>query len=98
MDKYGFFSVSTKLGFFCFYSKVHPENPDWTCFEQTATLDIKSFFGFENTMEKLGMKQYSQNIAKGKEIIEYFIAELKEEGIEHVPRWEGPEDQESDAR
>ena len=36
---------------FCLYS-VHPENPDWTCFEQSADLDIKSFFGFEGTAEK----------------------------------------------
>ena len=37
---------------FCLYS-VHPENPDWTCFEQSADLDIKSFFGFEGTAEKV---------------------------------------------
>lgn len=73
----------------CRYS-VHPENSDWTCFEQTATLDIKSFFGFESTVEKIAMKQYSQNISKGKEIIEHFIAELKKEGITHIPRWEEP--------
>lgn len=66
---------------------MHPENSEWTCFDQTANLDIKSFFGFENTMEKLGMKQYSANIAKGKEIIEYFITELEEEGITSVPKW-----------
>lgn len=45
-------------------SQIHPENPEWTCFEQTASLDIKNFFGFENSMEKLAMKQYAQNIAK----------------------------------
>ncbi|XP_050470761.1 protein real-time isoform X2 [Bombus huntii] len=71
---------------------VHPENPEWTCFEQTASLDIKNFFGFENSMEKLAMKQYAQNIAKGKEIIEYFINQLKEEGIVYVPPWEDPND------
>uniref|UniRef100_A0A8C7X1N0 SEC14 like lipid binding 1 n=1 Tax=Oryzias sinensis TaxID=183150 RepID=A0A8C7X1N0_9TELE len=42
----------------CCYS-VHPENEDWTCFEQTASLDIKSFFGFESTVEKIAMKQYA---------------------------------------
>uniref|UniRef100_A0AC35FDF6 PRELI/MSF1 domain-containing protein n=1 Tax=Panagrolaimus sp. PS1159 TaxID=55785 RepID=A0AC35FDF6_9BILA len=26
---------------------VHPENNEWTCFEQSASLDVKSFFGFE---------------------------------------------------
>ncbi|XP_049811451.1 protein real-time isoform X1 [Schistocerca nitens] len=71
---------------------VHPENPDWTCFDQSATLDIKSFFGFENSMEKLAMKQYSQNIAKGKEIIEHFINELKKEGVVYIPPWQEPED------
>ncbi|KOC58880.1 Protein real-time [Habropoda laboriosa] len=67
--------------------EVHPENPEWTCFEQTASLDIKNFFGFENSMEKLAMKQYAQNIAKGKEIIEFFINQLKEEGITYVAAW-----------
>ncbi|CAK9795902.1 Protein real-time [Anthophora quadrimaculata] len=66
---------------------VHPENPEWTCFEQTASLDIRNFFGFENSMEKLAMKQYAQNIAKGKEIIEFFINQLKEEGIIYVAPW-----------
>lgn len=46
------------------HQQVHPENSDWTCFEQTASLDIKSFFGFESTVEKIAMKQYSQNISK----------------------------------
>lgn len=46
------------------HNQVHPENSEWTCFEQTATLDIKSFFGFESTVEKIAMKQYSQNISK----------------------------------
>ena len=44
--------------------QVHPENPDWTCFEQTASLDVKSFFGFESTVEKIAMKQYSASISK----------------------------------
>lgn len=73
---------------FCFYvSQVHPENPEWTCYEQSALLDIKYFLGFESTMEKLGMKQYIQNISKGKEIIEFYIEELKKEGITNIPRW-----------
>lgn len=70
---------------------AHPENPDWTCFDQTATLDIKNFFGFEHSMEKMGMKQYSQTTQKGKEIIEFFINELKKEGITHVDRWKEDE-------
>ncbi|XP_065818728.1 SEC14-like protein 1 isoform X1 [Labrus bergylta] len=70
----------------CCYS-VHPENEDWTCFEQTASLDIKSFFGFESTVEKIAMKQYASSIKKGKEIIEFYLKELEDEGITEVPRW-----------
>ncbi|KAK0159532.1 hypothetical protein PV327_010972 [Microctonus hyperodae] len=70
---------------------VHPGNPEWTCFEQNASLDIKNFLGFENSMEKLAMKQYAQNISKGKEIIEYFIGELKEQGVIYVEPWVDPE-------
>uniref|UniRef100_A0A8D0VI57 SEC14 like lipid binding 1 n=1 Tax=Sus scrofa TaxID=9823 RepID=A0A8D0VI57_PIG len=73
----------------CCYS-VHPENEDWTCFEQSASLDIKSFFGFESTVEKIAMKQYTSNIKKGKEIIEYYLRQLEEEGITFVPRWTPP--------
>jgi hypothetical protein len=50
-------------------------------------LDIKSFFGFESTVEKLAMKQYSANLAKGKEIIEYYINELTSQGITTIPIW-----------
>lgn len=42
-------------------------------------------------MEKMGMKQYSQTTQKGKEIIEFFINELKKEGITHVDRWKEDE-------
>ncbi|XP_025410463.1 SEC14-like protein 1 [Sipha flava] len=66
---------------------VHPENSEWTCYEQSALLDIKYFLGFESTMEKLGMKQYIQNISKGKEIIEFYVDELKKEGVTNLPRW-----------
>ncbi|KAL4098690.1 hypothetical protein QTP88_023240 [Uroleucon formosanum] len=66
---------------------VHPENSEWTCYEQSALLDIKYFLGFESTMEKLGMKQYIQNISKGKEIIEFYVDELKKDGIVSIPRW-----------
>ncbi|KAK2726958.1 SEC14-like protein 1 isoform X2 [Artemia franciscana] len=68
----------------CVYS-VHPDNPNWTCFEQAASLDVKSFFGFESIVEKIAVKQYSQSIAKGKEIIEYYLKELEAEGITYVP-------------
>lgn len=48
----------------CLSLQVHPENEDWTCFEQSASLDIKSFFGFESTVEKIAMKQYASSIKK----------------------------------
>ena len=77
----------------CLYS-VHPENPDWTCFEQSADLDIKSFFGFEGTAEKVAINEYSKNIAKSKDIMETHIKVLAEEGVTHVPIWLPPPDAE----
>lgn len=44
--------------------QVHPENEDWTCFEQSASLDIRSFFGFESALEKIAMKQYTANVKR----------------------------------
>ncbi|CAI4229386.1 unnamed protein product [Auanema sp. JU1783] len=64
---------------------VHPENSDWTCFEQNAMLDVKSFFGFEATVEKIAVKQYATNLAKGKEILEFFIDELIKNGQTDFP-------------
>ncbi|KAH8255761.1 hypothetical protein KR038_010021 [Drosophila bunnanda] len=86
-------SFSSRIEIFerCRYYS-HPDNSEWTCFDQTATLDIKNFFGFEHSMEKMGMKQYTQTTLKGKEIIEYFISQLREEGITHVDRWTPPAD------
>ncbi|XP_008303806.1 SEC14-like protein 1 [Stegastes partitus] len=74
----------------CSYT-VHPENEDWTCFEQSASLDIKSFFGFESTAEKIAVKQYASSIQKGKEIIEHYLRELEKEGVTYVPRWTPPD-------
>ncbi|XP_076809615.1 SEC14-like protein 1 isoform X1 [Clavelina lepadiformis] len=71
----------------CCQYTVHPDNPNWTCFEQTAKMEIKSFFGFESSVEKIAMKQYAANIKKGKEIIEHFLGELLKEGITHIPTW-----------
>ncbi|KAL3981956.1 PRELI-like family protein [Acanthocheilonema viteae] len=68
----------------CFYY-VHPENNEWTCFEQSGSLDVKSFFGFESTVEKLAVKQYAANLAKGKEVLEYFINELIKSGVTFIP-------------
>ncbi|KAG5313219.1 RETM protein, partial [Pseudoatta argentina] len=79
---------------------IHPENPEWTCFEQTASLDIKNFFGFENSMENRALKEkrplYAQRHDKGKEIIEYFINQLKDEGITYVAPWEDPQKRSSE--
>lgn len=82
-------SFSSRVGVteHCYYS-VHPDNPDWTCFEQDATLDIKSFFGFEAAIEKLAIKLYLQNIKKGKEVIQYYIDELISEGITYLAPFE----------
>jgi hypothetical protein len=84
------FSSRIKIFEKCRYY-VHPENPDWTCFDQSAEIEITNFFGFEHQMEKVGMKQYTQMTLKGKEIIEFFIDQLKDEGITHVDIWKDPE-------
>ncbi|CAD6190431.1 unnamed protein product [Caenorhabditis auriculariae] len=68
---------------------VHAENPNWTCFEQSASLDVKSFFGFETTVEKLAVKQYAANLAKGKEILEFFIEELLKKTT-YIPPFQDP--------
>lgn len=91
------FSSRIKIFEKCRYY-VHPENPDWTCFDQSANIEITNFFGFEHQMEKVGMKQYTQMTLKGKEIIEFFIDELKEEGITHVDIWQDPEGSETESR
>ncbi|XP_065203554.1 SEC14-like protein 1 [Planococcus citri] len=75
---------------------VHAENSEWTCYEQAASLEIHSFFGFESTIEKLAMKQYSQNVATGKEVIEHFIKELKNEGVTFIAPWKPSEKQEEE--
>ncbi|XP_045490772.1 protein real-time [Pieris rapae] len=66
---------------------VHPENTNWTCFEQSALLDVKNFFGLESTVEKIAMKQYASNIAKGKELIEEFMKKVYEEGVKDLKPW-----------
>lgn len=80
------FSSRIKIFERCRYY-VHPENEDWTCFDQSANIEITNFFGFEHQMEKVGMKQYTQMTLKGKEIIEHFVNQLKDEGITHVDKW-----------
>ncbi|EHH60144.1 SEC14-like protein 5 [Macaca fascicularis] len=77
---------------------VHPENEDWTCFEQSASLDIRSFFGFENALEKIAMKQYTANVKRGKEVIEHYLNELISQGTSHIPRWTPAPVREEDAR
>ncbi|XP_026738905.1 protein real-time isoform X2 [Trichoplusia ni] len=71
---------------------VHPENAQWTCFEQSATLDVKNFFGLESTVEKIAMKQYAANIAKGKELIESFMKEVNDEGVKELAPWNPKDD------
>ena len=43
------------------------------------------------------MKQYSLSVAKGKEVIDYFIKELKNEGVTYVAPWQPPENDEKEA-
>lgn len=70
---------------------MHPENPDWTCFEQSACIEVKAFFGFESAVEKLAVKSYAREcINKGKEIIEFHLEQLRKEGITHVERFKLP--------
>ncbi|XP_062875011.1 SEC14-like protein 1 isoform X2 [Trichomycterus rosablanca] len=83
------FSTRVLVREHCSYT-VHPENEDWTCFEQSASMDMKSFFGFESTAEKIAMRQYASSIQKGKEIIEYYLKEMEAEGITHIPHWTPP--------
>lgn len=49
---------------------------------------MKSFFGFESAVEKLAVKHYSANIAKGKEVLEFFIEELIKSGTTYIPPFE----------
>lgn len=84
------FSNRVEINEYCVYS-VHPENPEWTCFEQSAELDIKNFFGFEATAEKIAIKEYSKSIEKSKEVMEYFVDLLAEQGVTHVPIWTEPD-------
>ncbi|XP_051877171.1 SEC14-like protein 5 [Pristis pectinata] len=84
------FSNRVLVNEICSY-RVHPDNEDWTCFEQSASLDIKSFFGFESTVEKIAMRQYTANVKRGKEVIEHYLKELTTQGIRHLPRWAPPE-------
>jgi len=83
------FDNRVEINEYCVYS-VHPENPEWTCFEQSAELDIKNFFGFEGTAEKLAIKEYSKSIEKSKDIMEHFINLLAEQGITKIDVWVDP--------
>ena len=84
------FENRVEINEYCVYS-VHPENPDWTCFEQSAELDIKNFFGFEGTAEKIAIREYSKSIEKSKDIMEHFIAMLASRDITHVEPWKEPD-------
>ncbi len=84
------FENRVEINEYCVYS-VHPENPDWTCFEQSAELDIKNFFGFEGTAEKIAIREYSKSIEKSKDIMEHFIAVLAARDVTYVEPWKEPE-------
>ncbi|XP_004342753.1 SEC14-like protein [Capsaspora owczarzaki ATCC 30864] len=71
--------------------RVHPDNAEWTAFDQEASLKIKSFLGMENAIEKLAMKNYLKNVDKGMEIIQHYLAELERDGITSIAPWKGPE-------
>ncbi|KAG6455668.1 hypothetical protein O3G_MSEX009335 [Manduca sexta] len=70
---------------------VHPENSEWTCFEQSALLDVKNFFGLENTVEKIAMKHANPGVRK--ELIESFMKEVHDDGVTELRPWsvEDPE-------
>lgn len=91
------FENRVEINEYCLYS-VHPENPDWTCFEQNAQLNIKNFFGFEGTAEKIAIKEYSKSIEKSKDIMEHFINLLAEQGITVVEQWKKPAEQASPSK
>src|SRR6218665_2477244 len=59
-----------------------------TAFEQQASLEVKSFFGFEHVVERIAVKHYSANIKKGEEIIEYHIKQLSDEGVHYIEPFE----------
>ncbi|CAJ76965.1 CRAL-TRIO domain-containing protein T23G5.2 [Caenorhabditis elegans] len=73
---------------------VHAENENWTCFEQSASLDVKNFFGLESAVEKLAVRQYGANLAKGKEILEFFIEELLKKTT-HIERFRDADQEET---
>eukprot|EP01137_Pigoraptor_chileana_P034755 Opistho-2@27774 len=77
------FSSKVEINEKCRY-KVHPENGEWTAFDQEARLKVKSFLGMESAIEKYAMKNYLKNINRGKEVIEYYVAELKSKGVTHI--------------
>ena len=66
------------------------ENENWTTFDQQASLEVKSFFGFEHVVERLAVKHYSANVKKGEEIIEFHVAELAQEGVTYLAPFEDP--------
>lgn len=57
------FSNRISIREYCSY-EVHKDNPQWTCFNLQASLEVKTFFGFESLVEKLAVKLYSSNLHK----------------------------------
>ena len=61
----------------CVY-KVHESNPDWTYFEQIASLDLPKF-PFSSLCEKLVIASYTKNTAEGRKIDIEFVHEVLDE-------------------
>lgn len=83
------FSNHINIHELCYY-KASKENENWTTFDQQASLEVKSFFGFEHVVERLAVKHYSANVKKGEEIIEFHVAELAQEGVTYLAPFEDP--------
>eukprot|EP00474_Spongospora_subterranea_P001320 CRZ01778.1 hypothetical protein [Spongospora subterranea] len=66
----------------CF--RVHPENDQWTEYEQVSRLTIRSLLGMQSQVEGIVMKSYSENYEAGRSVDNEFIQKLL--GAGHLPR------------
>jgi uncharacterized protein YbaR (Trm112 family) len=70
---------TVKMHEVCYY-KVHPDNPQWTYFTQTATFELqRTFFGIESLVEKLCRQSYLHNTKNGRNTDKDFINEILDE-------------------
>lgn len=66
----------------CTYTP-HPENKQWTFFEQEAA--VKAFYyGLSGKVEEFGAQVFRNNAHKGRELMELTIARLKKEAEEKM--------------